>query len=183
MDPAGWVAIDEVLRVVGIDRAGLAQLVRDNAKQRLQIEGDLIRACQGHGTDNPFVRVEALEKSWRPFEGDERFFHGTRVDLVPAIARDGLKPMARTHVHCAASEDSPVGKRASVDLLLVIEPTVIRRDELGIFVAPNGVILVRRVPARAIVDVLPRSSAATVRIEALRAMVSAVGPAMLSRSR
>ena len=164
MDAAGWTSVDEVLRVIGFDRERLVQVVRDNTKQRLQLDGDRIRACQGHSTDNPFVRVDALEKSWRRYDADEKFFHGTRADLVPVIRRDGLKPMGRTHVHCAASPDSRVGKRASVDVLLVIEPTLVRAEDLDIFVSPNGVILVRRVPPSAIVDVLPR-------------------PAMLSRSR
>ena len=47
-----------------------------------------------------------------------------------------------------------MGKRASVDVLLVISPMRLRALGLRIFRAPNGVLLARAIPASVIVDVL-----------------------------
>ncbi len=151
MDPAGWMAIDDVLRYLHMTRPRLDEVVRSNDKQRLQVEGERIRCCQGHSTASG-VSVEALEASWNPFTGTSRIWHGTTADVVGAIADSGLLPQKRTHVHLAPALSSVVGKRAEVEVMLGIDPDRVRAAGIGIFVAPNGVILARRIPAECIVE-------------------------------
>lgn len=165
MDEAGWVAIADVLARIGMDRDELDEAVRTNTKGRLQIDGDRVRACQGHSLAGTPVTREALERSWRLHDGDEPLWHGTSRAAIDGIAKDGILPIARTHVHLAPSESSLVGKRSNVAFLLAIDPPRVRAEGLGIFVAPNGVVLVRAVPPRCIVGVRATSRTALAELD------------------
>jgi putative RNA 2'-phosphotransferase len=171
MDPAGWAEIDQVLRVTGLDRDDLDLIVRSDAKGRLEVDGTRIRACQGHSTGNPYVDPAALEASWEPYIDESPFFHGTACEHVPAIASHGLQPMGRTHVHCAPSIDSVVGKRAAVAVMLTVDAVILRRLGGTAFVAPNGVILARAVPPHALVDLTPMTRHAYLQAQQLRGLL------------
>jgi len=151
MDPAGWVAIGEVLSFLGISRAKLDELVRTNTKRRLQIEGGRVRCCQGHSTGSG-VSAEALEASWAVDLGDEMIWHGTSAGVLPAIAREGVLPRKRTHVHLAPGLGSVVGKRAQVDVMIGVDPRRVRAAGETIWRAPNGVLLARRIAPEQIVE-------------------------------
>lgn len=151
MDAAGWADVDDVLAHTGLSRAQLDECVRTNTKGRLQLEGGRVRACQGHSQANTAVHADALERSWWPFCGRHHLWHGTSRDAIASIAKDGLVPVARTHVHLTDDPASKVGKRAAVAWLLEIDPALVRAAGHGIFVAPNGVVLTRAVPPSCIV--------------------------------
>ena len=170
MDNAGWAEVASVRRELRIDEEQLQQVVRENNKSRLQLENGRIRACQGHSPSGTPVTLEALEASWKPFEGAGVIWHGTNIDALVAIARDGLLPMGRTHVHLAETEESKVGKRANTPVLLAVSVEKLVTAGLSVFVSQNGVLLVRRVPVTAIVDLDTRSRAATARASELRAL-------------
>jgi putative RNA 2'-phosphotransferase len=146
MSADGWALIEDVLRLLGMDRNALDAAVEHNDKQRLQVDGDRIRACQGHSLDGMPVTREALENSWERVYPDHLLWHGTNRAALDGIMRHGLLPGRRTHVHLAPSKDSPVGRRSAVDVLLGVDP-----GNLAIYRAPNGVLLTREVPADAIV--------------------------------
>ncbi|MCB9549660.1 MAG: RNA 2'-phosphotransferase [Myxococcales bacterium] len=146
MDAAGFVPIATVLARLGIDRPALDALVAANNKQRLQIVGDRIRCCQGHSLAGMPVTREALEASWAPFTGAGPVWHGTSLDALPGIDAAGLLPQRRTHVHLAAALESRVGKRAHVAVMLAVDPAALAARGLGLWVAPNGVLLAREVP-------------------------------------
>ncbi|KIG12942.1 RNA:NAD 2'-phosphotransferase [Enhygromyxa salina] len=151
IDEAGWVAVDDVLRTLNMSRADLEMVVRENNKSRLQLEGDRVRACQGHSLDNWAVTREGLEASWDAYAGDASVWHGTSVDAVASIAREGILAVGRTHVHLAPAMSSKVGKRASVHVMLEISPARVRAAGVGLFVAPNGVVLAREIPASCVI--------------------------------
>lgn len=153
MDGAGWCEIDDVVRLLDITTEQLERAVADNDKGRLVVEGSRIRACQGHSLINMPVTREALERSWRRIEPAEPLWHGTRTTAINGIAEHGILPGARSHVHLAEASESHVGKRSSSDLLLGVSPARLAEMGIDVFRAPNGVILVREVPAAAIVDV------------------------------
>ncbi|TDW66288.1 RNA 2'-phosphotransferase [Kribbella pratensis] len=146
MSADGWAAIDDVLRELAMDRAALDKAVEENDKQRLQVDGDRIRACQGHSLEGMPVTREALENSWERVHPDQLLWHGTTRAALTAIRREGLRAGRRTHVHLAPSKDSPVGRRARVEVLLGVDS-----GNLAVFRAPNGVLLTREVPVDAIV--------------------------------
>jgi putative RNA 2'-phosphotransferase len=122
--------------------------VEQNDKQRLQVDGERIRACQGHSLVGMPVTREGLENSWERVYPRELLWHGTNRAALAAIQREGLRPGRRTHVHLASSKDSRVGRRSAVEVLLGVDC-----GDLEVFRAGNGVLLTREVPADAIVRV------------------------------
>ncbi|MGW1346018.1 RNA 2'-phosphotransferase [Kribbella sp. NPDC002412] len=150
MSADGWAAISDVLHLLGMERADLDAAVELNDKQRLQVDGERIRACQGHSLDGMPVTREALENSWERVYPDHLLWHGTQRQALAAIRRDGLLPGRRTHVHLAPSKDSHVGRRSAVEVLLGVDP-----GNLAVYRAPNGVLLTRFVPPDAIVEADP----------------------------
>ena len=174
MDPAGWVAIDEVLRALGLTRDALMAAVEDNDKKRIEIRGDRIRACQGHSLAGMPVTHEALEASWAAYDGDGPVWHGTRIAAIAGIAREGILAGERTHVHLAAAIDSVVGKRSAVDVMLEVSPARLGERGIGLFQSPNGVLLARHVPAACIVGMTPMIDKARRRAAELGALLGLV---------
>lgn len=157
MDEAGWVAVADVLAYLRMSADTLTTVVRTNNKSRLQLDSGRVRACQGHGLDDVPVTREALESSWAVFDGPGPVYHGTHVAAARAIAREGILPGSRTHVHLAEALDSRVGKRANVGVMLQVSPTRLRARGREVFVSPNGVVLVRDVPTVCVTDIIPRN--------------------------
>ncbi len=153
MDAAGWVAVADVLGALQLTRAELTEVVELNTKSRLDLRGEQIRASQGHSTEGMPVTHDALEASWERFASAGPIWHGTAIEALGGIAREGIVPQARTHVHLAAELDSKVGKRASVDVMIEVSAARLAELGIGVFQSQNGVILVRRVPREAIVDI------------------------------
>lgn len=151
MDAAGWVEVDELLRHLRLGRGALEAAVASNTKGRLELRGERVRCCQGHSRAGVPVTLDALEASWRRYEGEDRIFHGTFLEAVASIAKEGLRAGERTHVHLAPARESRVGKRANVHVLLGVSVARVRAEGLEVFESPNGVILARHVPASAIV--------------------------------
>lgn len=132
MSADGWVAIADVLAELRMSSAALAVAVDENDKQRLQVDRDRIRACQGHSLEGMPVTREALENSWERVYPTDLLWHGTNRAVLPAIQREGLRPGRRTHVHLAASKDSPVGRRTAVEVLLGVDS-----GNLEVYLAPQ----------------------------------------------
>lgn len=160
MDAAGWSAIADVLRVARMKRYVLDAVVEQNDKQRLQVDGDRIRASQGHSLDGTPVTLDGLERSWHEWYGTETVWHGTVVDAALSIAQTGIQARARSHVHLAESTRSKVGKRWNTPVLLGIDPERVRVSGVGIYRSPNGVLLCRHVPSDAVVALELRSKKA-----------------------
>jgi putative RNA 2'-phosphotransferase len=169
LDEAGWVSVDALLQLAGMSRLELEAMASNDRKGRLQLVGDRVRACQGHSAKTG-VTCEALEESWSNYGEESPIWHGTRLAAIEQIALEGLLPGDRTHVHCASAPDSIVGKRGDSHLLLKISPARVRAAGLGIFVAPNGVILVRNVPPSAIIGVVALTKEARKREDVLKSL-------------
>ncbi|UQA57160.1 RNA 2'-phosphotransferase [Polyangium aurulentum] len=160
MDAAGWVPVAQVLRHLRIDRATLDHVIATNNKSRIELDGERVRACQGHSTENMPVTPEALEASWRPYTDAGSLWHGTTVEATIPIAREGLWPQRRTHVHLAPSLESKVGKRSVTPVVLEISTERLRQAGQGVWEAQNGVVLARHVPPAAIVGLVCTTRAA-----------------------
>jgi len=152
MDAAGWVAVEDVLRALSMTEDELEEVVAKNNKSRLERVGERIRACQGHSREGMPVTLEALEASWQAIMGDDEIWHGTKLDALEGIAKEGILPGARTHVHLAEEVDSKVGKRAQVAVMLKVSVSRLREQGFIVYKSPNGVVLVRQVPVDCIVD-------------------------------
>ncbi len=172
MDEAGWAPIGEVLRALRIDREALDGIVSQNNKARFDVEGDRIRASQGHSLDGMPVTREALEASWAIYKGEDRIWHGTHVEAIEGIAREGIHSGQRTHVHLARGLDSTVGKRHNVHVMLAVSVERLRKAGLEVYESPNGVILTRSVPADCIVHLRAISQRAQAQQRALQATLN-----------
>ena len=126
MTPDGWALIEDVCELLRMDRTALATAVEQNDKARLQVDGDRIRACQGHSSDGMPVTREALENSWRQVTPDRTPLARHEPGRAGRDPGDGLRPGRRTHVHLAPARNSHVGRRSKVDVLLGIDPAQAR---------------------------------------------------------
>ncbi|MFI9078066.1 RNA 2'-phosphotransferase [Streptomyces sioyaensis] len=146
LDAQGWVPVDVLMAAAAQDgfrfsRAELEQVVAGNDKQRYAIEGDRIRANQGHS-----VRVELdLEPAVPP----DRLFHGTVGRRLTAIRAEGLRPMSRHAVHLSPDRETAtrVGARRGRPLVLTVDAAAMHRAGHVFQVSANGVWLTDRVPA------------------------------------
>ncbi len=171
MDPAGWASIDAVLAVARMSRAVLDATVAQNSKRRLQVCGDRIRASQGHSLAGTPVTRAALEDSWAVWDHTDSLWHGTYPRAIEGIAAEGILSQHRSHVHLVPTPESRVGKRAGVGVLLEVSPAALRAADQGIFISPNGVVLVRHVPPHCIVGIRPLTRRARSEAAAMRALL------------
>jgi len=176
MDAAGWVPVHELMRHLDVTHADLEAAVRSNTKGRLELRTERIRCCQGHSTAGTPVTVEALEASWRAYDREGSVWHGTHLDVIEPISREGILPQQRTHVHLAPTLDSHVGKRGHIHVALEVSIERLRTAGIDVFEAGNGVVLARRIPPGAITAVLTFTRRATRQAEGLRALLGLNDP-------
>jgi putative RNA 2'-phosphotransferase len=143
----GWVAVDELLAALARDgllltRAQLDEIVQNSDKQRFAFDttGTRIRANQGHSVA---VDLGLPEATPPPV-----LYHGTVERSLPAIERDGLRPMRRHHVHLSATYDTAtaVGARRGTPVVLTVDAAAMAEAGHRFHVSANGVWLVDHVP-------------------------------------
>lgn len=147
LDDAGWVGVDELLD--GLCRAGhplsrdeLIAIVTSSDKQRFALSDDTskIRANQGH--------TVAVELGYTPATPPEVLYHGTIAEVLHLIRADGLRKMARHHVHLSADDETArrVGSRRGRPVILRVYAARMHADNYPFFLAANGVWLTDHVP-------------------------------------
>ncbi len=148
LDPSGWVAIDHLVarcRAHGktLTRELLETIVATSDKQRFAIsdDGQRVRANQGHSIE--------VELNYAPAAPPDLLFHGTVASSLTAIRADGLRRMARHHVHLSLDLATAriVGARRGPPIVLTIAAGRMHREGLVFFRAANGVWLTDHVPA------------------------------------
>ena len=157
LDDAGWTELKPLL--AALTRGGTAhardalhEVVRTNDKQRFELspDGTRIRARQGHSVpvtlDWPQVRPPPL------------LYHGTIASALPAIRREGLRPMQRHHVHLSPHRETAtkVGARRGAPVVLTIRAAAMDARGERFSLTGNGVWLVDRVAPAFIVEPEPR---------------------------
>lgn len=149
MSTDGYVEIDDLLLELRVGRSILDKVVETNNKSRFEIQGNRIRACQGHSRS--IVQDDAMQDSWIAEDPKGKtYYHGTIKKYLPRIMSEGLMPMGRTHVHLAPSMMSRVGKRKTSDVVLTVDGDILDQKNIDVFKSSNGVILVSMVPPEAI---------------------------------
>lgn len=146
LDKNGWADVDFILeKIEGLDMELLEDIVETNNKKRFSFNDDKtkIRANQGHSVEG--VELD-LKKITPPFE----LYHGTSVDTVPLILKDGLKKMNRHAVHLSVDTDTAanVGSRKGKHTILVVEARRMHVDGYEFFISENGVYLTDNVPPK-----------------------------------
>ncbi|MFI8434269.1 RNA 2'-phosphotransferase [Streptomyces sp. NPDC079020] len=147
LDAHGWVTVDELLRATArhgfaLTRAELDHVVAVNDKQRFTLDGDRIRANQGH--------TVAVDLDLPPAEPPAYLYHGTVARVLDVIRAEGLRPMDRHHVHLSADRETAtrVGARRGRPLVLSVDAGAMHRAGHTFRVSANGVWLADAVPPR-----------------------------------
>ncbi len=147
--PGGWVRVDDLLRACArqsfpVTRAELDLVVANNSKSRFAYDptGALIRANQGHSVEVD-LRLE-------PVEPPDVLYHGTGHGAVEVIGQEGLRRMARHHVHLSADVPTAtaVGARHGRPVVFAVDAAAMRRDGHTFYRSANGVWLADEVPPR-----------------------------------
>ncbi|MEE1818767.1 RNA 2'-phosphotransferase [Streptomyces sp. SP18ES09] len=145
LDAHGWTEIDDLLRAAAqhgfrITRAELDHVVATNDKKRFAVEGTRIRASQGH--------TVTVDLDLPAAEPPAYLYHGTVGDRLSAIRAEGLRPMARHHVHLSPDRETAtrVGARRGRPVVLSVDAGAMRRAGHVFHVSANGVWLTDAVP-------------------------------------
>ncbi|MGW6856137.1 RNA 2'-phosphotransferase [Streptomyces xanthophaeus] len=145
LDPNGWVEIEDLLSAAAghgfaISRAELDHVVAANDKQRFAVDGTRIRANQGHTVSVDLDLPEAEPPAY--------LYHGTVAAALEPIRAEGLRPMARHHVHLSPDREtaSRVGARRGRPVVLSVDAAAMRAAGHVFRVSANGVWLVDAVP-------------------------------------
>ncbi|MEV8392688.1 MULTISPECIES: RNA 2'-phosphotransferase [unclassified Streptomyces] len=147
LDANGWVPVDELMTATAahgfrLSRAELDHVVAVNDKRRFTIDGDRIRANQGH--------TVAVDLELAPAQPPAYLYHGTVARNLDAIRAEGLRPMDRHHVHLSPDRETAtrVGARRGRPVVLPVDAGAMHRDGLVFHVSANGVWLTDSVPPR-----------------------------------
>ncbi len=149
LDACGWVDVAALVAALStegrpVTRAMVDEVVRRNDKQRFAFDatGTRIRASQGH--------TVTVDLGLAPAEPLAVLYHGTVAWSLPAIRREGLRPMQRHHVHLSADEAtaSRVGARRGAPVVLVVDAAAMAADGHLFWRSDNGVWLAETVPPR-----------------------------------
>ncbi|HEX7305758.1 RNA 2'-phosphotransferase [Lentzea sp.] len=142
LDPAGWVPVEELLSALGISAAEMREVVERNDKKRFTVEGDRIRANQGHSVEVDLGLPVAVPP--------DVLFHGTVAQYLDDIMRDGLRPMSRHDVHLSPDRETAtrVGARRGRPVILTVDAAAMHGDGHEFRLSANGVWLAQHVPAR-----------------------------------
>jgi putative RNA 2'-phosphotransferase len=143
LQPGGWVPVDDLLAACArlnfpISRAELEEVIARNNKQRFSLDstGTLIRANQGHSV--------AVDLQLDPVEPPATLYHGTAAHLVETIRREGLKKMARHHVHLSRDVETAriVGARHGRPVIFAVDAAAMHQAGHPFYCSANGVWLV-----------------------------------------
>ncbi|WP_285638963.1 RNA 2'-phosphotransferase [Lentzea sp. NBRC 102530] len=142
LDPAGWVPLADLLSALGVSEADVREVVARNDKKRFTIDGDRIRANQGHSVEVDLGLPTAVPPG--------QLFHGTVARYLDDIMREGLRPMNRHDVHLSPDRETAhrVGSRRGRPLILTVDAAAMHADGHEFRLSANGVWLTQHVPAR-----------------------------------
>jgi putative RNA 2'-phosphotransferase len=147
LDAEGWVAFADLKTAIrtrfDATDADIIDVIDNNPKKRFTLDGERIRAAQGHSID--------VDLALKPVTPPDRLFHGTTAQSWSAIARDGLHKMDRRHVHLSIDRETArivAIRRKGPHVILAIDASAMFSDGYSFFVSDNGVWLTDHVPAQ-----------------------------------
>jgi putative RNA 2'-phosphotransferase len=145
LDDAGWTDVAALLEAaaahgVVITRDELAHVVATSDKQRFALDGDRIRANQGHSVE--------VDLALPPATPPALLYHGTVERVLHGIRELGLLKRERHHVHLSpdVATANKVGGRRGKPVVLAIRAGEMASAGHAFFCSENNVWLVEHVP-------------------------------------
>lgn len=148
LDSNGWTDVDSLIMRMNakgfkLDFETLCYVVDNNNKKRFAFNNDKtkIRASQGHSVN--------VDLGYTPQVPPPVLYHGTGVQFLDAILKDGLLKMNRHHVHLSADVATAqnVGQRKGKPVILIVDASEMHQQGFEFFISENNVWLTERVPA------------------------------------
>lgn len=147
IDPQGWVSITAILqnnrlKSLKATQRDIEGIVASNDKQRFKLKSEngfmYICANQGHTLAHITPDLTLLTLETMP----TNVYHGTYVNKLESIEKEGLKRMSRNHIHMTSDADwSVLGIRKNCSVLIYIDTTKCLKDGFEFWRSENGVIL------------------------------------------
>lgn len=159
LDREGWCQIIDLLTGAACHGQNLTadellEIVETNDKARFTLspDGHRIRAAQGHSVD--------VDLKLRTTVPPPVLYHGTVRKNLPAILREGLRPMTRHAVHLSATKNAAiaVGARRGAPVVLVVDSYAMNKNGFQFQQAENLVWLTAVVPPEYLRLPQPRES-------------------------
>ncbi|RLG82718.1 MAG: RNA 2'-phosphotransferase [Thermoprotei archaeon] len=154
VDKEGWVDLDELVHKIKtrwrnkelyqwVTKEHVIALALLDPKGRFELKGNKIRARYGHSID--------IEIKY-PIEYPPILYHGTSVDRLKNILREGLKPMKRRYVHLTTSLENAIetGRRHGKPVVLRIDVTCLKGEGVPVYKASDLIYLAPFVPSKCI---------------------------------
>lgn len=151
LDKNGWCVVMDLVKNAKFRLSDIHEIVRTDDKQRYELSPDhsKIRAVQGHSKN---LGVDAMLEKALP-QGD--LYHGTKEDVKMQIARQGIQPMNRAHVHMTDNlkvAQETADRRKGKSIILVIDAMQMSAYGHKFYKAANGVWLTYIVPPEFITE-------------------------------
>jgi putative RNA 2'-phosphotransferase len=148
LDRKGWLDIDVIIerakeyKGYDLTRELIIKAVAENNKKRFEVEGNRIRACQGHS-----IEVDVELKFAKP---PTKLYHGTALKNVESILKKGLVKGNRLHVHLSADIQTAtsVGQRHGAPIVFEVDCAQMFKDFHNFWLSKNGVWLTDNVPPK-----------------------------------
>jgi putative RNA 2'-phosphotransferase len=146
LDAQGWVEIDTLLAGIHehggmyVSREMFDKIVAENDKKRFVVEGNKVRAAQGHS-----VQVDLGYEAVVP---PDVLYHGTATRFLNSIKQSGLQPGKRQHVHLSGDIETAakVGQRHGKLAIITIDAKGAHGAGVKFYQAENGVWLSDPIP-------------------------------------
>lgn len=133
--PGGWLAVNTILKEVGVTLAELEEIVENNDKGRYQLSEDktLIRELYGHSVP--------VELEYVPVQAPAILYHGTAVKNYESILASGIVSRNRQFVHMSEDVQTAisVGQRHGEPIVLRIDSERMSADGCVFYNPKNGI--------------------------------------------
>lgn len=144
LDANGWTDLYTLAKVIqgkfGADGEELQRIVDENPKKRFAIEGNRIRAVQGHSLE--------VDLALKPITPPGILFHGTKRDFMSSILAEGLTRQSRQHVHLSKDIETArivAVRRKGENVILQIDAAAMQQAGHSFYLSNNGVWLTESV--------------------------------------
>jgi putative RNA 2'-phosphotransferase len=139
LDPQGWVTIPTLMEALKSRHNTqwtltiLEEIVRTDQKGRYSIDGNRIRANQGHSIE--------IDLKLEPVDPPAVLYHGTPSKNLRSIGQQGILKGSRHHVHLSDNLDTAtqVGNRRGEAVVLTVDTARMAADGHQFFRSTNGV--------------------------------------------